>query len=207
MRGVLTHVSRGTQAPNFVEDIVSRQFQTQLYVRSPPKDRRPHLDRLLALRKKIDTLRKEYNKHKFRLDNPVCKPGSDARLRIEAEVAVSLEQLRQVEKEFWELNVPGDPEERQRQRQQDYLTYRQSQDKGKTACSALGPVSPVRLVLFSQVRIGKRSCESKTALVSAGPAQGRSEKKPSSSFGSHKGSGSVSSLCAVQGSIASLRYP
>lgn len=150
VRGVITHVSVGVQAPNFVEDILSRQFKHQRFAKRPPRSPHPQLDVLLALRKRIDGLRKEHQKLKFR-QQARFGGSAEAQERLREEIQCVLLKLKGAETEFWDLNVPGDSDERQKLRQKDYLDYRASLGKGTTACSAPGPLSPFQLVLLSQV--------------------------------------------------------
>lgn len=134
LQGVLVRISRGTQAPNFVEDSLQRTYRAEKTPRGPKKDRTTRLEQLTTLQSKIDKYRRDLRKYQKEREKVKGHEVRFHREHYEFHEKVLSENLRVTEQKFWELNVPDDPDLRAKLQLEDALAYKVQFDQGELKC-------------------------------------------------------------------------
>lgn len=131
--------SIGTQAPDFVHDHLDRVFQGIRWAKPSPRSTCPVLERLTLANRDIQNLREKLFQADCWLDI-ATSTTSTQRKHWEKERTRLAELLAKASDYFWELNV-ANPEERARQRLQEYLNYKERLAKVKTFWTPGNPVT------------------------------------------------------------------
>jgi hypothetical protein len=130
---------KATQAPDFIEEVVSRQYQAIKFSRRDPGTEEPLLVRLRNLRQQIHEKRASIQRAKRHWTAVIVRDPIQAK-RIADFIGIATQELSVAEGEFWELNV-ADPEERARQRSRDSFEYQrrvQEESRGVPHCKVSG---------------------------------------------------------------------
>jgi hypothetical protein len=130
---------KATQAPDFIEEVVSRQYQAIKFSRRDPGTEEPLLIRLRNLRQQIHEKRASIQRAKRHWATVIARDPIQAK-RIADFIENTTHGLSVVESEFWELNV-ADPDERARQRSRDSFEYQrrvQEESRALPHCKVSG---------------------------------------------------------------------